>query len=110
PPFEINGWTNDNWPVYRYADVLLMLAEALNEEGRTGEAYEYINAVRIRAGLETLSGLNQIAFRQAVYQEERVELAFENHRWFDLLRTDLARSEERRVGKECGARWDRGCE
>jgi len=90
PPFEINGWTNDNWPVYRYADVLLMLAEALNEEGRTGEAYEYINAVRIRAGLETLSGLNQIAFRQAVYQEERVELAFENHRWFDLLRTDLA--------------------
>ncbi len=90
PPFENNGWTNDNWPVYRYADVLLMLAEALNEEGSTDEAYAYINPVRIRAGLEMLSGLSIDEFREAVYHEERVELAFEDHRWFDLLRTGLA--------------------
>src|SRR5680860_1608666 len=55
PPFEIDGRTNDNWPIYRYADVLLMLAEALNEEGKTGEAYGYINPVRLRAGLEAVS-------------------------------------------------------
>jgi len=70
-----------------------MCAEALNEvnNGPTDAAYEYINLVRQRAGLTTdLSGLSQSAFRDAVYQEERLEVAFEGHRWFDLLRTDRA--------------------
>lgn len=86
--FETRGETNDNWPVYRYSHVLLMLAEAKNEEGQTQEAYPYINEVRNRAGLASLSGLSQTEFREAVYHELRVELAFENHRWFNLLRTD----------------------
>jgi hypothetical protein len=87
-PHTIRGVTNDNWPVLRYADVLLMLAEAINEQGGpTGEAYDHLNAVRIRAGLEALSGLDQTSFRDAVLKERRVELAFENHRWFDLKRT-----------------------
>jgi starch-binding outer membrane protein, SusD/RagB family len=87
-PHTIRGITNDNWPVLRYADVLLMLAEAINEEsGPTDEAYDYLNAVRDRADLDALSGLDQTAFRAAVLQERRVELAFENHRWFDLKRT-----------------------
>ncbi|CAN5168857.1 RagB/SusD family nutrient uptake outer membrane protein [soil metagenome] len=90
PPYIQQGRADENWPVYRYAHVLLMLAEALNEEGRTEEAYQYINLVRQRAGLDPLSGLSQDAFREAVYHEERVELAFENHRWFDLLRTGRA--------------------
>jgi len=90
PPYISLGWTNDNWPIYRYANVLLMLSEALNEVGRTAEAYNYINPVRVRAGLKELSGLSQSAFREAVYHEERVELAFENKRWYDLLRTDQA--------------------
>lgn len=86
-PHAIRGRSDDNWPVLRYADVLLMLAEATNEASGPGEAYQYLNPVRERAGLSPLSGLSQEAFRTAVLQERRVELAFENHRWFDLKRT-----------------------
>ncbi|MEX2395509.1 MAG: RagB/SusD family nutrient uptake outer membrane protein, partial [Balneolales bacterium] len=54
------GQTDDNWPVLRYADVLLMLAEAINEElGPTVDAYDYLNQVRTRAGLDDLNNLNQ---------------------------------------------------
>ncbi len=83
----IPGRTNDNWPIYRYADVLLMLAEAINEATGPGSAEEYLNTVRDRAGLDPLNGLSKDAFRTAVLKERRVELAFENHRWFDLKRT-----------------------
>ena len=84
----IPGRTNDNWPIYRYADVLLMLAEAVNEATGPGtEAEGYLNEVRDRAGLDPLNGLGKDAFRTAVLKERRVELAFENHRWFDLKRT-----------------------
>jgi hypothetical protein len=85
-PHTIYGRTDDNWPVLRYADVLLMLAEAINEQGGPGAAYQYINQVRQRAGLTGLSGLSQDAFRTAIRHERRVELAFENDRWFDLKR------------------------
>jgi len=85
---SIRGQTDDNWPVLRYADVLLMLAEAINEEsGPNGDAYHYLNQIRNRAGLDNLSGLSQDEFREAVLHERRIELAFENHRWFDLKRT-----------------------
>jgi hypothetical protein len=84
----IAGRTDNNWPVLRYADVLLMLAEALNEQsGPTEEAFGYLNQVRLRAKLQEVSGLSKDAFRDKVAQERRVELAFENHRWFDLKRT-----------------------
>jgi starch-binding outer membrane protein, SusD/RagB family len=87
-PHTIRGRTNENWPVLRYADVLLMLAEVINEEsGPTVEAYSYLNAIRLRAGLAALSGLDKDSFRDAVLKERRIELAFENHRWFDLKRT-----------------------
>lgn len=87
-PHTIVGRADDNWPVLRYADVLLMLAEAINEQGGpTSEAYGYLNAIRERAGLLPLSGLDQASFRDAVLKERRLELAFENHRWFDLKRT-----------------------
>ena len=87
-PHTISGRTDNNWPILRYADVLLMLAEAINEQsGPTSEAFGYLNQVRTRAGLEELVGLDQAAFRTAVMKERRVELAFENHRWFDLKRT-----------------------
>lgn len=90
-PHTIRGVANDNWPVIRYADVLLMLAEAINEQtGPSAEAYEHLNAVRTRAGLPELSGLSKDAFRDAVLKERRIELAFENHRWFDLKRTMTA--------------------
>jgi len=87
-PHSIRGVTNDNWPVIRYADVLLMLAEAINEvEGPTGKALGYLNEIRDRAGLEPVNGLGKDAFREVLLNERRIELAFENHRWFDLKRT-----------------------
>lgn len=100
-PHQVRFQTNDNWPVYRYADVMLMLAECLNEQGfvANGEAFDLMNTVRARAGLPPKTAGNpdpslnvntQQVFREAVWQERRVELAFENHRWFDLLRTNRA--------------------
>lgn len=76
-----------NFTLLRYADVLLMYAESLNELGQTNQAYEYINKVRTRAGLTALSGLSQESFRLAMERERRVEFALEGHRWFDLVRT-----------------------
>lgn len=84
----VSGQQNNDFYVYRYADVLLWMSEAINElNGPTADAYNYINLVRNRAALPDLSGLSQDAFRTAVYHEERVEQAFEDHRWFQLLRT-----------------------
>lgn len=77
-----------NFPVLRYADVLLMKAEALNNLNRTAEAEVPLNAVRERAGLPALSGLSQAEFREKVLHERRMELAFEGQRWFDLIRID----------------------
>jgi starch-binding outer membrane protein, SusD/RagB family len=90
PPFALLNRTDENWPVYRYSYALLLLAEALNEAGQTGEAHPYLNQVRERAGLAPLMGLSQEAFREAVFREQRVEVAFEGHRWFQLLRTGRA--------------------
>lgn len=89
-----------NWPVYRYADALLMLAECLNEQGFPNtQAFTYLNQVRTRAGLpnKTQGNANpalainsQADFRLALEQERRVEFAGEGHRWFDLVRTGRA--------------------
>src|SRR3989440_3131510 len=82
-----NGRTDLNWPIYRYADVLLMFAEAENEaNGPTAGAYDAINQVRARAKLPALAGLSQDQFRDAVHQERSWELAFESKRLFDLKR------------------------
>ena len=79
-----------NFHVIRYSDVLLMYAEALNENGSTAEALAPLNQVRKRAGLAPLTGRDQAALREAIYQERRVELGLEAHRWFDLVRTRRA--------------------
>jgi tetratricopeptide (TPR) repeat protein len=87
-PHTITGRSDNNWPVLRYSDVLLMLGEAINEAtGPDAEALGYLNQVRKRAGLAELTGLTKDTYRTAVLKERRVELAFENHRWFDLQRT-----------------------
>ena len=82
--------TDDDWPVYRYADVLLLLAETLNEQGQSGAALPYLNQVRARAGLAPSTVTDQSALRDTIAHERRVELAFENKRWFDLVRTGQA--------------------
>lgn len=83
---------NDNWPVYRYAEVLLLLAESLNEQGKAG-ALTYLNQVRDRAfgaGVSPVKETGQAALRTLIARERRVELAFENKRWLDLVRTGQA--------------------
>ncbi len=86
--YTIKGRQGDNWPVIRYADVLLMLSEAINEQsGPTGEALGYLNQIRVRAGLKALDGLGKDLFHTAVLHERRIELAFENDRWYQLKRT-----------------------
>ena len=76
-----------NWTCLRYADVLLMYAEALNELGQTDNALTYINLIRDRAGLDPLSGLNKDECIIALEKERRIEFLYEGHRWFDLIRT-----------------------
>jgi len=96
--FVDRGRTNDDFPLIRYADVVLMMAECLNEQGfaANGQAFVLLNSIRTRAHLAektagnvnaALAVNNQTAFRDAVMQERRVELAFENQRWYDLVRS-----------------------
>ncbi|MCG8688526.1 MAG: RagB/SusD family nutrient uptake outer membrane protein, partial [Desulfobacterales bacterium] len=82
--------TDDNFIIYRYAEVLLFIAECLNELNRPGEALTYLNLVRNRAGLENITETSQSALRDIIAHERRVELAFENKRWLDLVRTEKA--------------------
>ena len=96
-PYQNNDASN-NYPVIRYADVILVYAEALNQNGKTAEACKYLNMTRRRGfGYQTtetspvdLQTTDKAQFALMVEQERRVELAFENHRWFDLIRTGRA--------------------
>jgi hypothetical protein len=99
-----NAYNTDlNWPVYRYAEVLLIAAEAENEANGPTNAYQYINQVRARArnydGVVNsslipadLSGLSQVQLRDSVILERKRELAFEFKRWFDITRLNLTLS------------------
>ena len=82
--------SNQNWVVTRYADVLLMKAEALNELGQTEDAIDPLYEVRKRAGLTNRADIEknntQELMREFIIHERRIELAFEGHRWFDMLR------------------------
>ena len=77
-----------NVAIIRYAEVLLIHAEAENElNGPTAKAYKSLNRVRRRAGLSDLpTGLTKDQFREAVYLDRRLEVVFEYQRWFDLIR------------------------
>lgn len=83
----------DNCPantvVYRFADVLLMKAEALNEQGFPDQAIVPLNKVRARAGLAGIpTGKTKEELKEIIIHERRMELAFEGHRWFDMIRID----------------------
>ena len=92
--FSISPLTNQtssglNFPVIRYADILLLYAEVLNEinGGPTTDAYTAINRVRTRAHIDNLTeGLSQSNFRDSVFLERRKEFIQEGNRWFDLSR------------------------
>lgn len=104
-PVESKADGQLNYQFIRYSDVLLMLAEALNEQGKSGEAINYINQVRQRARnayiydedlpgypnvpdglLEDITDTGIESVRAAIRQERRVELGFEFHRFFDIMR------------------------
>ncbi|MEO8710965.1 MAG: RagB/SusD family nutrient uptake outer membrane protein [Parafilimonas sp.] len=80
--------SNEDFPVLRYADVLLMEAEALNETGETTQAEGPLNMIRERAGIPDIHGENQTDMRNTILHERRMELAFEGDRWFDLIRVN----------------------
>lgn len=86
-PHSLHNNHGMNWPIYRYSEVLLFMAEALIEQNKLSEAATFINQVRTRAGLANTTATTQTALREAVYQERRVELAFESKRLHDLVRT-----------------------
>ncbi len=81
-----------NYIILRYADVLLIYAEALNALGQPAEALTYLNMVRERARggnpavLPAIATTDQAALRDIIWHERRVELAMEGHRFFDIIR------------------------
>ncbi|PSL48013.1 putative outer membrane starch-binding protein [Chitinophaga niastensis] len=100
-PFKLyvsgyNEGAGQNIRVIRYAEVLLMNAEAANETGNSGLALSSLNAVRARARngnpgiLPDVTITDQSGLRQAIWHERRVELAMENDRYFDVIRQGRA--------------------
>ena len=88
-----DGWETDtNIKYLRYAEVLLMKAEALNELGQTTEAIPLLNQIRTRAGLANTTAVLQGDVRTAIWKERRVEMAMEHDRFFDLVRTGQAQA------------------
>lgn len=86
-----NGWSSpNNYILLRLADVMLLLAEAENELGNTAAAATALNEVRSRVNLPNTTATSQDDLRTAIYNERRLELAFEGHRWFDLKRIGTA--------------------
>jgi hypothetical protein len=107
------NYTPTNFPILRYADVLLMLAEAENELNGPSGAYEYINMVRRRGYGKPvttpdvavdLAGLDQLGFREAIQDERARELCFEGVRKMDLIRWGIYLTEMRGQAIEIKAR------
>ncbi|MEO9894149.1 RagB/SusD family nutrient uptake outer membrane protein [Aurantibacter sp.] len=89
-PGSWQGATN-NWKIFRYADVLLMYAEAENEvNGGSQNALDALKEVRDRVNMPVISGLNQADLREAIRDERVKELAIEGNRMFDLNRWGIA--------------------
>jgi hypothetical protein len=103
PGLQDNG--PGNIRVLRYSDILLLAAEALNENGKSSDALIYLNQVRKRARgtsqvvLPDVTVTDQSQLRERIYKERRIELAMEQHRWFDLLRWGRAEQTMLAVGK-----------
>ncbi len=95
-----DSWSSGkNIRILRYAEVLLMKAEAANELGNSGEAISALNQVRTRAGLGNTTASTQTDLRNAIWKERRVELAMEHDRFFDLVRQGRAGEVLRAHGK-----------
>ena len=90
----VNGYGGNDFILMRFADIILMLAETNQYLGNTAEAINYLDQVRTRAGLPLYATADldpayhsrYPTLKLAILHERRVELAFENHRWYDLIR------------------------
>lgn len=83
----INDWYSDNdLIIYRYSDIMLLYAEALNEVNRGKDAVSIVNKIRARAGAPALNTTGKDNIRDAVLLERRLELLGEGKYWFDLVR------------------------
>lgn len=82
----------NNVIILRLADVILMRAECLNELQRTAEAIPFLTQIRTRAGIDPTTAATQTDLRLAIENERFLELCFEAHRWFDLVRTGRAQA------------------
>lgn len=80
----------NDYPHLRYADVVLMYAEALAQQGRVSDACTYLNKTRKRAGLDDFTTTDKTAFIKELAAERGREFALEGQRWFDLVRLGLA--------------------
>ncbi|MDR1585780.1 MAG: RagB/SusD family nutrient uptake outer membrane protein [Prevotellaceae bacterium] len=90
-PVTLKEDGDKDWPVIRFADMILLYAEVVNELDNPAAALPFINETRTRAGLNELKERdvpNKHEMRMAIEKERRLELAYENHRWFDLIRTE----------------------
>jgi len=93
PKFPQTGGPDHDWIELRLGGVILLYAEALNENGNTSGALTELNKIRTRAGLTNSTATSQGEVRQAIADERRLELAFEGQRWFDLVRTGTVDAE-----------------
>ncbi len=93
-PIDYSTKSEQDWVLIRYAEVLLNFAEAANEaSGPTVEVYNAINEVRGRPGIDMPpipAGLTKDQMRDRIWNERRVELAFEGHRYRDIRRWQIA--------------------
>jgi hypothetical protein len=87
--------TGKNLRILKYSDILLIRAEAALNLGNTSEAIEKVNMLRVRAGLEEVTGITM----DELLKERRLEMAMEHDRWFDLVRTGKALSAMAANGK-----------
>ncbi|MCD2425380.1 RagB/SusD family nutrient uptake outer membrane protein [Niabella pedocola] len=86
------GWDLKTFILFRLGEQYLNYAEALNEsQGPVSDVYTYVNAIRKRGGIPDLpQGLSKEEMRKQIWQERRIELAFEGHRYFDSRRWKIA--------------------
>jgi starch-binding outer membrane protein, SusD/RagB family len=91
--YQVNGGSTTllNYVFFRYAEMLLNYAEAQNEylDAPDASVYDAVNQIRRRASVQMPAlpaGLSKVQMRQAIRHERAIELAFEDHRWFDIMR------------------------
>jgi len=92
---DVKGQSGLNWTIYRYADILLLYAEAqANADGSPNQtAIDGLNKIRAKAGLEPFTNTTKDAFIKEVWNQRYFELCYENKTWFDILRTRVIRDD-----------------